>query len=159
MFYGLDLLELRRFLIFAIIGVFNTAFDFVLWHRLVKFVKPDSTFEKFILKLKLNKYSFAQGLAFIIANIVSYFLNRSFTFSDSKVGSAAKSMGAFFLVSLFSLSISVLCMNFLTKNEKVLAWSKTLPQPLAKRWTIIAKLIITPVTLTTNFVGYKLFAF
>ena len=159
MFLGLDLLELRRFLTFAIIGVFNTAFDFILWHRLVKFVKPDSALEKAILSLKLNKYSFAQGLAFIIANIVSYFLNRNFTFFDSKVGSTSKSMGAFFMVSLFSLSISVITMNFLTKNERVLAWSKTLPKPLASRWSIIAKLIIAPITLTTNFVGYKLFAF
>ena len=159
MFSGLPLTEIQRYLTFGIIGVFNTIFDYILWHNLVKFVKPDSELEKFILKLKLNKYSFSQGLAFVITNIVSYFLNRNFTFYDSKVTNASKSMGAFFLVSLITISVSVLVMNTLTKNEKILAWSKTLPKPLASRWPIIAKLIIAPITLTINFIGYKIFAF
>jgi len=159
MFLDSLLPEMRRIVTFVLIGVFNTGFDFILWHNIVKFVKPDSAFEKFIYKIKLNKYSFAQGLAFVIANIVSYFLNRNLAFFDSKVTSTTKTMGSFFLVSLFSLAISVTFMNFMTKNETVLAFAEKLPGPIRKRWPIVAKLSIAIVTMTTNYLGYKIFVF
>ncbi len=157
--HDLNILELQRIITFILIGVFNTLFDLVIWQSIVKSIKPDSDLEQFILKIKLNKYSFAQAIAFILANIGSYFLNSTFTFFDSKTSASSRSVGVFFLVSVFSLSISVLMMNILTKNQHILELSQKLPKPLATRWALVAKLMVAPITLTTNFIGYKFFVF
>jgi len=157
--FNLSILEIQRILTFGTIGVFNTLFDLAIWHSLVKYIKPDSSLEKFIFKLKLNKYSFSQGIAFVLSNIGSYFLNQTFTFSDSNTSASTRSFGVFFLVSFFSLSVSVLMMDILTKNARILALSQKLPKPLASRWALIAKLMVAPITLTTNFIGYRYFVF
>jgi putative flippase GtrA len=154
----LNSLEIQRFITYVLVGIFNTGFDFVIWYTIVKNIKDDSKLEKTIKRLKLNKYSFSQSIAFVIANFVSYFLNRYLTFFDSKAGNNTKTIGSFFIVSLFSLSISVLLMNFLTKNKFILDITAKYPL-ISKKWPIIAKLMVAGVTMVTNFVGYKVFVF
>ncbi|GAB4143425.1 MAG: hypothetical protein OHK0017_00800 [Patescibacteria group bacterium] len=150
--------DVRSFLIFGIIGVWNTAFDLALWEIILRLIKPDSALDKFANKIKLNRFSISHAIAFVIANIVSYYLNKNFAFDGVKLKNEYASFGSFFAVSLFSLVISTLLINYLTKNEKIHSWTSK-DARLEKWWPQIAKLLVVSITMFTNFFGYKIFVF
>lgn len=124
----------------------------------MRMISDGSRVDRLIGRIGLNKFSFAHGEAFIVANIGSYFLNRTFTFAGEPIEDTSRSIGAFFAVSAFSLVISVLLINFLTINQAVLSFSRT-NKYLEKYWPTIAKFLSIFVTLITNFIGYKFLAF
>jgi putative flippase GtrA len=135
-----------QFLIFAGIGVLNTALDFVLWRIFVKIFD----FEISLGKFKLNKFSIAQILSYSCAVFFSYFMNAAFTF---------KSQGnflAFLIINLAALGISTFIINYITSNKA--KFTKPFPF-LEKHFYSIAKLSVVFVTMLVSFFGYKLFVF
>jgi putative flippase GtrA len=169
-----------QFLVFGLIGVWNTLFDLAVWKVLVAIFslprftrKPRPPFMR-LQRVGLNRYSVAQAISFILANTVSFFLNRSITFNQSQSDYQPQALVRFFIVSLTALCVSVLLINFLTKNSKVLKFVSNLnfweklktvrPFFAAKLinqldWPLVAKLITVIFTLVINFIGYKFWVF
>jgi putative flippase GtrA len=147
-----------QFLTFLIIGVWNTAFDFGIWQVVSNLIKPDSKFNKKLQKLNLNRYSFAHVTAFVVANFVSYFLNRFFTFNSQHSTDQSFTVFKFFIVSLVSLSLTTFCLNYLTKSNNVLNFNKKY-KFLEKYWPQVAKLIVVVLSMFLNFFGYKYLVF
>lgn len=85
----------KEFFTFAIIGVVNT-----LVHSSIVIV--------FVEKLMLNP-TFANTIAFFIANIASFFMNAHFTF---KLAPTLKRYKRFFLASLSTLILTILLSSF-----------------------------------------------
>jgi putative flippase GtrA len=168
-----------QFVVFGLIGVWNTIFDIVVWKVVVIILERaarNRTTKNWLLvrlnNLGLNRYSFAQGVSFVAANTLSYFLNRYITFRDSIGGNNPAAILRFFTVSLFALIISVLLINFLTKNQRILNYSNSLSIRISKivsrlpdwilkliDWPRVAKVITIAITLLINFVGYKFWVF
>jgi putative flippase GtrA len=152
--------EFLRFVTFGLIGVFNTLFDLAIWKSVVFLTQKNPAFIQTLQTKKLNEYSFAQAIAFILANIFSYFLNRFITFKDSVITDTTGSLLKFIFVSLIAFTVSVVSMNILTKNTAVTEkFVSKLPQLLQKHWPILAKLCVVVITLLINYFGYKLLVF
>jgi putative flippase GtrA len=155
--------EITRFFIFVIIGVWNTALDFFLFWILIRVFKK----LPWPKKLFLTKASVAHTLSFLIANTQSYFLNRTFTFSDS---TEDRGFGLYFLVSLVTLSLTTAWIQLLTikrtmetKDKLFKFLAKKLPFTKKfltdENWALAAKLSGSVIGILTNFLGYKFIVF
>ncbi len=164
---------LIQFLIFGIIGAWNTFFDFVLFWIFLNIGKK--TPEKVKTKIKkikkaenfIHTPTIAHLFSFTIANIVSFYLNTHFTFRD---GRANPSFLSYFLVTLFSLGISTLLIQLFTDSFYYEKFKERflikVPEKIRekvnfdeKKWALLVKLGTVAVTLITNFIGYKFFVF
>jgi len=151
--------EFSRFLVFALIGLFNTLFDTILWRFFVwRLEKYPATISYIHKNFKLNQYAFAQVISFALSATSSYFLNKFFTFSDASKTSDFTQIFRFFSVTFLSLGISVLIINLLTETNWILKFTHKISF-VDKHWPIIAKLLTVGVTMIVNFVGYRLFVF
>ena len=151
--------EFSRFLIFVLVGIFNTLLDTILWRFFVWRLEKYPTTISYIHKnFKLNQYAFAQVISFCISAITSFFLNKFFTFSDASKTSDFTQVFRFFLITFLSLGISVTLINFLTETNWILKFTHKISF-VDKHWLIIAKLLTVGVTMIVNFVGYRLFVF
>lgn len=136
----------RMFLIFCVVGLINTAVDVMLY-------------------LLLQEY----GLPIFIANIcststalvVSFILNRRFTFNDS--GSTRRSLLPFVMVTLTGLWILQPLIIYSVIGLTNTSFIKDLAVPYVSDYSTLqsltGKLIATPATLIWNFVLYKRFVF
>jgi len=151
--------EIKRFLIFGVIGGFNAILDTLIWRFLVWLLDKNPKVQTFLTKVfRVNKYGISQFVAFLISATSSYFLNSTFTFSDSDRTRDVSQVFRFFSVALFSLLISVITIHFLTENKWIK--NKIIKFPLLnKYWHYIAKIITIGITMITNFIGYKLLVF
>jgi len=115
---------------YNIVGVLNTAVDFVVYQILTYF--------------GLN-YAVAQCISYSCGILNSYFFNSRWTF-NSKDNKDKQEFVKFVAVNLISLGISVLllkvCYNVLDIQSNF--WSKA---------------IVTPIVMIINFLGSKLFVF
>ena len=146
---------MSQFFLFALIGVFNTAFDFLLWRFLVKIINLEIN----IFKLKLNKYSISQVLSYSCVTVFSYNLNKIFTF---------KSEGNFFsflVVNFVAMVFSTLIINFLTQHKSdilksriVLYFDRFIPL-LDKNFLSFVKISVVFITMLISFFGYKFLVF
>jgi putative flippase GtrA len=132
----------HQLLKFVVVGVINTAIDFAVLN---------------ILSAITGIYSGAgiiwiNSLAFAVAVINSYFMNKYWTFA-TKGSVGAGEASSFLLVSLVGLSInSGLVFGITTHIRPILGLSAAL-------WENIAKLFATGASMVWNFIGYKLFVF
>lgn len=164
---------LIQFLIFGVIGAWNTFFDFALfWIFLNLGKKTPTKIKSKIKKIKttqnfIHTPTIAHLFSFTIANIVSFYLNTHFTFRDGKTN---PSFLSYFLVTLFSLGISTLLIQLFTDDFYYKKFEKKfltkIPEKIRekidfdeKKWALLVKLGTVAVTLITNFVGYKFFVF
>ena len=83
--------EVKRFAKFSVVGLTNTVIDIALFNIL--------------LYVGLNIY-LATSIAFLFAVTNSYFLNRSWTFSDRKSHQAGRQYSLFLLVALCGLAVN-----------------------------------------------------
>jgi putative flippase GtrA len=151
--------ELVRIAIFVAVGVWNTVFDFIIFYIILSFFSKHNW-----PKLSpLNAPAVAHIISFICANSFSYFLNSRFTFSDS---TSNQGFGLYFLVSLFSLTVSTGVIQVLntprTKSQLQLLAGKILPEKLVrddKKWAILTKLAGTGFSMVSNYLGYKFIVF
>ncbi len=145
---------------FVIIGFLNTFIDFAIYNALMWFFEITEGF--WILPIVTT--------SFIIVNILSYFLNKNWTFNTNNTNSnnsktATKFMN-FVLISIGGLII----------NNTVIFLVTTYTSPffdinfflniindhsLAKDvlWANVAKIFATAFSMTWNFLGYKFIIF
>ena len=151
--------ELIRFITFGSIGLFNAILDILIWKFLVKRFDSSHNFTRSIKKLKLNNYSFAHTISFIITVISSYFLNKNLTWKDTISNDNLQSV-KFFGVATVSMILTTIFLNFLTSKELESWILKTLPFGFVKKhYHIIAKLTTIGLSMITNYLGYKFFVF
>jgi putative flippase GtrA len=161
--------ELIRFLIFGAVGAFNALLDVVIYKFLVNFIETREL-ERYIKNIhkSVSKYTFSHTISFVLTVISSYFLNKSFTFGDSKKVDAFQ-IYKFFTVAVFSWLITTWVLNFLMTNKKVKTIVDTIgffetnktqkKSRFIEHWATIAKLITIGISMITNFIGYKIFVF
>lgn len=151
---------LRQVLVFAVVGVINTAIDFAVLNLLSHF----TGIKKGQGVIPLNYISFS------CAVIASYFLNKHWTFKDQGGSDKTKQFTFFLIVSVIGASINSLTVYLITTfvpvptgiiNSVLTAVPSiaTKFSDLSVLWLNIAKLCATVVSLIWNFVGYKLFVF
>ncbi|NJL96766.1 hypothetical protein HC864_03045 [Candidatus Gracilibacteria bacterium] len=97
-----------RFLVFGIIGIWNTLFDLGL------FWSGMTILSKIGIKKTQKLAPIANIFSFLTSNIVSYYLNSSFTWRDS---SNSKGFLPYLIVTLISLAVSTILISFFTKPK------------------------------------------
>jgi putative flippase GtrA len=151
--------ELIRFIVFGSIGLFNAILDIFIWKFLVKTFDSSKPITNFIQQIKLNNYSFAHTISFVITVISSYFLNKNLTWKDTISNDNLQSI-KFFGVATISMILTTFFLNFLTTKKIEDLVLKTIPLDLVKKhYHIIAKLTTILLSMVTNYVGYKFFVF
>lgn len=136
--------ELIQFLIYAVIGVWNTVLDFALFWLFINLFDRLKWPKNFIL----NKTVSAHCLSFIIANVQSYFLNKTFAFAGSKNDGGFL---LFFLVSCFTLGVSSSALYLITKGQP--------KDKINKKRAFIGKIVASAISMIVNYLGYKFIVF
>lgn len=161
--------EIIRVMIFASIGLFNAVLDVIIWQFLVKLFSSNLEIQKLLKKIKFNVYSLAHTCSFVLTVISSYFLNKSFTFNDSRSSNNPTQSLRFFCVAIFSWIITTTLLNYLTSSLviskfidrlSVLEQSYTRKNPLIKKYyPTLAKILTIGVSMITNYTGYRFLVF
>ena len=152
--------EVLQILKFGLVGVWNTGFDLAIFFGFFRLLKPVFARRKFPVQLE----TVCHTLSFLIANTVSYQLNSRFTFEAGESQTAAE-FGAYVGVSVVSLGISALIINFLAQDkffDRFRAKVKTArPQFELKRsqYALIIKLVAVVIVMAVNYLGYKYLVF
>jgi putative flippase GtrA len=151
--------EIFRIAIFAIIGVWNTAFDLAIFVTLLNTIGKLA----FWKKSKIKAATAFHICSFLAANLVSYILNSTFTFSGGK----SRGFLAYFLVTVLALGISTLFIQYFNKTQfstrfEKLVLTKIRHLPLVnklkvneKSWAIILKLGSVFISMGINYLGYR----
>jgi putative flippase GtrA len=151
--------ELIRVGIFSLIGVWNTLFDLSIFVTLLKTLG----------KLPIWKTSAVKAAtvfhvcSFLIANLVSYTLNSTFTFNTGK----SRGFVAYFIVTLVALGISTLFIQYFNQ-PKFSTWFSNHILPAVKKvpiigslkmtdqgWAILLKLGSVALSMVVNYLGYR----
>ena len=121
----------RRVLLFAVVGIINTCFDFIIFWGLVKLVKLDLLLSNCI--------------AFCCAVFLSYVLNRNITFADRKLSSknTTANIVSYFCVALFALAGSSYTLLIIYNHSGLLE----------------GKIAGTAVSFIINYIGIKTLVF
>ncbi len=140
-----------QFIKFMGIGVWNTVFDIVLWHLLLKILPP-----------KLQKVGIAQAISFGTASVVSFVLNLYLTFGDKNLsgnlGNLGLIFGKFVVVTIFFTMFSSVLITFLANyNTKDIIKNQRLSQKLNQK--LISKLVVVIITLPLTYFTYKYFVY
>ena len=119
-----------RVIKFGIVGVINTAVDFIV----------------FTLVSELLHFSpaAAQTAGYCSGIVCSFILNRLVTFSDAKKKDTAGQALRFVIVNGASWVLSTVLIALFTKLGM---------------WKYLAKVIVTGVTIVVNYFGYKILVF
>jgi putative flippase GtrA len=148
-----------QFLIFVLVGVVNTAFDFVLWRGIVRFLKSGFGFGEEIVNVfrgvfgkEINEYGIAQFFSYSGAVFLSYILNTIFTFK------ANGNIFGFIVVNLLNLAFSTFLINKFSKSKYIQRQLAKIPL-LGKNRQSIIKIGIVFLTMVVSFVGYKYFVY
>jgi len=88
-----DRVERKRFIRFAIVGSLGAAVDFVVYNILI------SRFSSSVI--------FAGTISFLTAVLNNFFLNRTWTYQDSRSKQVPRQLGEFFIVSLVGLLLRI----------------------------------------------------
>jgi putative flippase GtrA len=151
--------ELIQVAKFGLVGVWNTIFDltiyFILYKTLKKFLKD----EKRVIKIE----TLAHMISFMCANLVSYQLNSRFTFRASENG--VSKFVPYFLISILSLGLSSVIINYLAKSEffeytkKQFATITTKYSLTKSHYAILIKVSAVVIVMAVNYFGYKYVVF
>jgi putative flippase GtrA len=132
-----------QFLRFAVVGALNTGIDFAILNLLSYLTNVTEGAR--IIPLK--------GVAFLVANVNSYLINKRWTFKDKTEGQGAKQFSVYLTVSVIGALINIGAVFLITTYvPPVLGLSNAL-------WLNVANLVATGLSLVWNFVGYKLIVF
>jgi putative flippase GtrA len=145
---------MNQFLIFALIGVCNTALDFGLWEVFVKLLNGKGL--SITGKQIANSYSLAHVFSSLIAFNFSFFMNKTFTFGSS-VG-YWEGFPKFASFSIVSMLIAAAILNFLTST---LHLQKLLPKHslVQKYYPKICKVVTILIVMFVNYFGFKFIIF
>jgi putative flippase GtrA len=149
----------KEFAIFAILAAIRTYLvDILLWQILISYLEKVNWDNVITKRLRLNVYSFAHIITFILSSTLSYLLNRFLTFNQTNVLNELYSILAFFGVNIITLVLSTIILNYLTNvdtNNKYISKYGL----IKKNWVVIAKLFTIVITMIINYLAYKLFIF
>jgi len=124
--------KLKRIVRFGCVGGLNTAIDFGIFSVL------NSLFGVY--------YVISQTLSYSGGTLNSYFLNKFWTFNDTKVSKkTTKEIVQFIVVNSASLGVSLIGMSILLSNSSM--------DPL------VAKIISMVLAQVVNFLGYRFWVF
>jgi putative flippase GtrA len=123
----------RQFIKFSMVGVVNTATDFYVYFSLTR-----------LWDFWQEQYLVAAFLAFVTANLVSFVLNRRWTFRDDR-SRIHLQYSKFFLISLVGLALTLILMYLAVDRLEI--------------WDVIAKPIIVFVVSLWNFGANKFWTF
>lgn len=123
----------RQFIKFSMVGVVNTTTDFFIYFTLTR-----------LWDFWLERYLAAAFLAFVTANIVSFILNRRWTFRTERARIHLQ-YSKFFLISLVGLSLTLMFMYLAVDRLGI--------------WDVIAKPIVVFVVSLWNFGANKFWTF
>ena len=128
---------------FFVVGIMNTAIDFIVLNILMKVTNTYEGKEVIIFNT----------ISFTVAVANSYILNKYWTFEDKTKATDPAQFAKFFTVSVIGwlLNTSIL-FSITTYIHPILGLSAAL-------WANVAKATATCFVLAWNFVGYKLFVF
>lgn len=124
--------RLRHISRFSMVGVLNTAVDFLM------FTTCNSLFGL--------GYTISQIIGYSLGVINSYILNKKWTFDDRRGNKRSlRELLQFVIVNVVSLCVTIITMNVLivSLNEGV----------------YMSKVLVTVLAQITNFLGYKLWVF
>jgi putative flippase GtrA len=129
----------KQFVKFFIVGIVNTGLDFILFNFLI-----------WLTKIYQGEWlGLLNFIAFSLATINSYFLNKFWTFKKKESSSFLK----FFLISLIGCAI----------NTSIVYYIATFVSPFFNvsqlLWVNIAKLLAILISMCWNFIGYKFWVF
>lgn len=123
----------KQFARFFVTGSINAAIDFIVYLGLTR------SFEFWQQHLVV-----ATGVAFIVANTNSYFMNRYWTFK-SRATRRKVEYAKFFTVSLIGLGINVVTFHYFVVGFLIN--------------DIVAKVVVAAIVLVWNFLANKLWTF
>ncbi len=151
--------ELIRIGIFALVGVWNTLFDLTIFVALLKTLGTLPIWKT----SKLKAATVFHICSFLFANLVSYVLNSTFTFSSGK----SRGFLAYFIVTLVALGISSAFIQYFNQ-PKFSKWFENHFLPAVKRaplvgalkmtdqsWAIMLKLGSVAISMVVNYLGYR----
>ncbi len=124
---------IRQLIKFGIAGSLNTGIDFTIYFYLTRQIGWFA-----------DRYLLANAIAFLTANIFSFFVNKYWTFKAWQ-GGRIKQYIKFFTVSVVALLAVEASMYILVSYFGI--------------FDVIAKFITLLVSITINFLGYKFWAF
>lgn len=150
--------EIIQIFKFGLVGVWNTGFSMTLYYVLYRLLGSVVT-DRF---LGIRRETLAHGGSFLVANILSYWLNSRFTFEAGE-GSAGE-FTAYAAVSTVSLVLSGLIINYLAQDRYyhlTKTWfqktiSRTLPRD---RYAILIEIVAIVIVMAVNYLGYKYLVF
>jgi len=148
--------ELQRILTFIVIGGINTLVDLIAFYTQLKLFKW-----KGLEKLKVKKAVIFHAGSFVVANVVSYFLNSNFTFADSTKHS---SFLLYFVVSLIAFTTSAVFLQIFTSDKSFTFYKKIYSKKFLflkndDFWFMFIKCVAILITMVINFIGYKTLVF
>lgn len=139
---------------FIVSGVLNTVINIGSLAFLSYFFKNSLGIDsENIMFLGIAFYSLYTAIAFILANINSYFWNKFWTFQKDQTNKAAVEFTQFFAVSIIGLLIYTITASYVFKNIHPLGGLNQ------SQWELIGGAIGSIAGLIWNFVGYKLWVF
>jgi putative flippase GtrA len=154
--------DLIQFFKVGAVGVVNTLFDLLIWRTLSNFLEKRNVKLPFV-----NNYVFAHTISFIFALFLSFYLNKTFAFGDSSKYEG-KTFSLFVIISVGSWLMGTVLFTRLTAKDvipKVHNYIKTRIISLQQQelfisnWPLVAKILVTLVTLISNYFGYKFLVF
>ncbi len=134
---------LKQFLKFVVVGIINTAVDFL------------------VLNLEIVLTGITEGpalfalnaISFGIATTNSYFLNKYWTFKDKTQKAQGTKFAQFLIISIIGAII----------NSSIVYLGATFIEPLfglsPQLWANVVKIFATGASLIWNFLGYKFIVF
>lgn len=132
-----------QFLRYVVVGVINTLINFAVLNILSYFTGIKSG----------SQVVYLAAVAFFVATINSYILNKYWAFHDMSHFHEGRKMTLFLLVSLVGLSI----------NSSIVYVVSTFVDPMfgasPTMWLNVAAIVATSVSLVWNFIGYKWIVF
>ena len=134
---------LDQFLRFVVVGVINTAINFIVLNILSALTGITSGSRVIPLAV----------VAFAAATTNSYILNKRWSFKDQSQVDAGRKFSLFLIVSIIGAGINSGTVYLITTNISPMFG---LSQHL---WLNVAALAATGISLIWNFIGYKAFVF
>ena len=141
---------LEQFIKFALIGTMNTFVDLVVLNieTLLSGVKEGTG------------YGIQKGFSFLVAVVLSYFLNKHWAFQDKSEKNQGRKFSQFLMISLVGMFINVtvatLAVTYLKGPANQLLNLSILTDQI---WVSLGALCGTAIGLIWNFLGYKFFVF
>ena len=133
--------ELKKFARFCLVGMTNTAVDFVVFALVNELLKL-TAFSAWNVSGMDLALSIAQITAFVVATVNSFFLNKHFTFKNQKQN---KQPFKFAVVSLFALTVSVVLINMFSNGLHLNEY--------------LSKFLVFCFTFTINYTGNRFWVF